>query len=223
MDLCKNFLVDLYLKTKTKSPAQRRQINELFPQRCIQYYSRAEKPEQQLNCFKLIRTFIHRFDGDHILEEDTAGVPQGELKSIQVSLNPDKVSKVVAVHPNQKLWQVKRKMATAYKLRLSEFYIKTKNGALEESAYDEQVKEYKIEQLHINRYTREEMEREFPRYLIGYNKEYLMTFLDLLKEGNEECKREVLSLLEILPVNLEYKLHVNEVVLTKIPKAGGDK
>ena len=43
------------------------------------------------------------------------------------------------------------------------------------------------------------MEREFPRYLIGYNNEYLNTFLELLRDGNEECKREVLSLLEILP------------------------
>ena len=49
------------------------------------------------------------------------------------------------------------------------------------------------------------MEKEFPRYLIGYNSEYLSVFLELLKSGKEECKREVLSLLEILPVNVEVK------------------
>lgn len=46
----------------------------------------------------------------------------------------------------------------------------------------------------------EEMEREFPRYLIGYSQEYLNLFLELLKVGQEDCKREVLNLLEILPI-----------------------
>lgn len=65
------------------------------------------------------------------------------------------------------------------------------------------------------------MEKEFPRFLIGYNREYLQTFLDLLKSGNEECKREVLGLLEVLPINIEYKAYIKDVVLTKIPS--GDK
>lgn len=30
-DICKDFLVDLYLKIRTKSNAQKKQINELFP------------------------------------------------------------------------------------------------------------------------------------------------------------------------------------------------
>lgn len=75
-DLCKNFLVDLYLRIKTKSGAQKKQINDLFPQRCFSYFKRAgDRPEQQLNCLKLIRTFINRFDGEHILDEDTASYP----------------------------------------------------------------------------------------------------------------------------------------------------
>ena len=64
-------------------------------------------------------------------------------------------------------------MANAFKLRLSEFYIKTKNGPLDDSVYDEQMLEYKIDALHINRVATEEMEREFPRYLIGYSRDYL--------------------------------------------------
>ena len=44
-------------------------------------------------------------------------------------------------------------MANAYKMKLSEFYIKTRGGPLGESVYDELFKEYKIENLYINRYT----------------------------------------------------------------------
>ena len=99
-------------------------------------------------------------------------------------------------------------MANSFKLRLSEFYIKTKNGPLEESVYDEQIKEYKIEALHINRVATEEMEKEFPRYLIGYSGDYLAQFLELLSSGQEECKREVINLLEILPINLEFRNYI---------------
>jgi len=101
-------------------------------------------------------------------------------------------------------------MANVFRMKLSEFYIKTKQGPLEENVYDEQTKEYKIEQLHINRVPQEEMEKEFPRYLIGYNKDYLGLFLDLLNHGQEECKREVLSLLELLPINMEVKLYLRD-------------
>lgn len=113
--------------------------------------------------------------------------------------------------------QVKRKIATIFKMRLSEFFIKTKQGPLDETVYEEQLKEYKIEQLHVSRVPREEMETTFPRFLIGFNKEYLGTFLELLKTGSEECKREVLALLEILPINIDYKLYIRDVVLTKMP------
>ena len=130
--------MDLYLKTKTKSAVQKKQINELFPQKCINHFKKAaDRPDYQLNCLKLIRTFINRFDGDHIVEEDMTPYPVNELKSISVTLNPDKATIIVKAHPNQKLWQVKRKMATAFKLRLSEFFIKTKQGPLDESVYDE--------------------------------------------------------------------------------------
>lgn len=63
--------------------------------------------------------------------------PANEIKTINVTLNPEKINITVKAHPSQKLWQVKRKMANAYKMKLSEFFIKTKQGPLEESVYDE--------------------------------------------------------------------------------------
>ncbi len=54
------------------------------------------------------------------------------------------------------------------------------------------------------------MEKEFPRYLIGYNNDYLTEFIQLLGTGNEQCSVEVLSLLEILPFNIAIKDYLNE-------------
>lgn len=64
------------------------------------------------------------------------------------------------------------------------------------------------------------MEKEFPRYLIGYSSEYLSLFLDLLQTGKEECKREVLNLLEILPINVDVKVYIKEGIYKMNP---GDK
>jgi hypothetical protein len=82
-DICKEFLVDLYLKIKTRSNAQRKQINEFFPQKCLTFLKNAhDRPDHQLNCLRLIKTFIARFDGDHILEEDMSQFDPKELKTI---------------------------------------------------------------------------------------------------------------------------------------------
>ena len=40
-------------------------------------------------------------------------------------------------------------MANTLKLKLSEFYIKTKNGPLDENIYNEQIKDYSIAAVHI--------------------------------------------------------------------------
>ena len=92
-EICRDFLVDLYLKLVTKSAAQKKQVNELFPQKCFAHFKgSADRPDHQLNCLKLIKTFIARFDGEHILEEDIAQFPPAEIRLIGVTLNPDKAT-----------------------------------------------------------------------------------------------------------------------------------
>ena len=59
------------------------------------------------------------------------------------------------------------------------------------------------------------MEKEFPRYLIGYNREYLSMFLDLLRTSKEECRREILTLLDILPINVDVKLYLRENIISR--------
>lgn len=220
-DQCRDFLVDLYLRIKTKSQQQKKSCTDIFINRFFaQFENTSERPDHQLNCLSLIKTFIIRFDGDHIYEEDMSAFPPEELKTIQVILNPDKAQATVRAHPNQKLWQVRRKMATAYKIKMSELYIKTKQGRLDEEIYDEQLKVYKIDQLHVGRVPREEMEKEFPRYIIGNNRKYLNLFLELFKVGREDIKREVLSLLDILPINSDLRVYMRGHITKKSETAG---
>lgn len=149
-EICREFLVDMHLNIKYKTANQKKSINEIFPSKCFQYIKQTgERADYQLNCLKLIKCYISRFDGEHILEEDMSQYPQNEIKPIEVTLNPDKASIVVKIHNNQKLWQLKRKMANAFKMKLSEFFIKTKSGPLGDEAFDEQLSEYKIEKIHI--------------------------------------------------------------------------
>jgi hypothetical protein len=56
------------------------------------------------------------------------------------------------------------------------------------------------------------MERDFPRYLIGYNMDYISLFIDLLSKSNEVCSREVLSLLESLPFNKDTKEYLQQSI-----------
>ena len=42
------------------------------------------------------------------------------------------------------MMQLKRKLSKAFNLPLSEFYLKTKNGPLEDFYYDDCIKEYTI-------------------------------------------------------------------------------
>jgi hypothetical protein len=116
------------------------------------------------------------------------------------------------------MWQLKRKMASVFRLRLSEFYIKTKTGPLLDSCYDENISDYKIEKIHIQRFPQQDIEKEFPRYLIGYNKEYISIFVDLLRTSKEECRREILILLDNLPINVYVKDYLREKILA--PKTG---
>ena len=137
-EISKDFVVDLYLNIKSKTPNQKRQTNDLFPSKCLSIIkSHYQRPDYQLNCLKLIKSYISRFDGDHILEEDMSQYPANEIKPVEVTLSPDKANIVVKIHHLQKMWQLKRKMANAFKMKLSEFYIKTKQGPLTDDVYDE--------------------------------------------------------------------------------------
>ena len=49
------------------------------------------------------------------------------------------------------------------------------------------------------------MEKEFPSYVIGYNKECLELFLDVLKNHDDAITNEAISVIELLQINPKIK------------------
>jgi hypothetical protein len=45
------------------------------------------------------------------------------------------------------------------------------------------------------------MEKEFPSYVIGYQRQSLQTFLDILKNHDDEITCETIGLIELLQIN----------------------
>jgi len=49
------------------------------------------------------------------------------------------------------------------------------------------------------------LEKEFPNYVIGYDKSCLDVFLDVLKNTDEEIASEVINLIDLLQINPKIK------------------
>ena len=54
------------------------------------------------------------------------------------------------------------------------------------------------------------MEKEFPSYVIGYQKESLSTILDVLKNQDNEIICETIGLIELLQINPQFKNHISD-------------
>jgi hypothetical protein len=47
--------------------------------------------------------------------------------------------------------------------------------------------------------------------------------LELFKNGKEESRREVLNLLEILPINLDLRIQMRDHIISKMSPSGSEK
>lgn len=56
------------------------------------------------------------------------------------------------------------------------------------------------------------MEKEFPSYVIGYNKECLELFLEVLKNHDDAITNEAISLIELLQINPKIKNYLNDKI-----------
>jgi hypothetical protein len=56
------------------------------------------------------------------------------------------------------------------------------------------------------------MEKEFPSYVIGYSRECLDIFLEVLNNRDDAIINEVISLIELLPGNPKIKTYLSEKI-----------
>jgi hypothetical protein len=57
------------------------------------------------------------------------------------------------------------------------------------------------------------MEKEFPSYVIGYSRECLDIFLEVLNNRDDAIINEVISLIELLQINPKIKTYLSERIL----------
>ena len=81
----------------------------------------------------------------------------------------------------------------------------TKKGPLDQSIYYDAVSAYHIKQLQIMRVDEAKLNSENPRRVMSQDKLFIQQLLDLLQQlcDHEKVAREIISLLEEIPVNLE--------------------
>jgi len=87
-----------------------------------------------------------------------------------------------------------RKSAAVFNLKMSEFYIVTKKGPLPDDMYDYFMKQYDVKDIIFERMPEDRMEKEFPSYFIGYSKDCMDIFLEVLKNHNDSITNEVITL-----------------------------
>lgn len=92
-----------------------------------------------------MKTFLTRFDKEHLSSEldhfieNLSPQEQQTIKRINIKLDPDEEGLEVEVNLNCSFWELMRKSSIALNLKMSEFYILTKQGPLEEDVYNKQM------------------------------------------------------------------------------------
>jgi hypothetical protein len=64
-----------------------------------------------------------------------------------IKLDPDGVRSEVDININCKFWELMRKSAQMLNLKMSDFYILTKQGHLPETVYNDYMKDYDIKEV----------------------------------------------------------------------------
>lgn len=129
-----------------------------------------------------------------------------------IKLDPDGVRSEIEVNINCKFWELMRKSSQLLNLKMSEFFIFTKQGPLPDAVYNEYMKDYDLREVQFQRRPQEDMEKEFPSYVIGYQKESLQIFLDVLKNHDDEITCESIGLIELLQINPQFKSYISEKI-----------
>jgi hypothetical protein len=72
---------------------------------------------------------------------------QRNTRRVMIKLDPDGVRSEIEVNINCKFWELMRKSSQLLNLKMSEFYIFTKQGPLPESVYNEYMKDYDLKEV----------------------------------------------------------------------------
>lgn len=72
---------------------------------------------------------------------------QRNTRRVGIKLDPDGIRSEVEVNLNCKFWELMRKCAQLLNLKMSEFYIFTKQGPLPDNIYNDLMKDYDLKEV----------------------------------------------------------------------------
>ena len=93
---------------------------------------------------------------------------------------------------------------------MSEIYIFTRQGPLPDNVYNDYMKDYDLKEVQFQRRLIEDLERESPSYVIGYQKDCMEVFLEVLTNHDDKTTNEAISLIELLQINPKTKTNLSE-------------
>jgi hypothetical protein len=83
---------------------------------------------------------------------------------------------------------------------------------LPDEYYLQAMKDFDLSEIQMQRKPLEIVEKESPSYVIGYNRDNIVFLLEALKLNNNDLTREVISLMELLQVNLQTKQELSSLM-----------
>ena len=112
--MSRNFLVDIFLKTKVESK-HKKLLTEAFMLRIeeislqLNEFSATGQDashgiDLRLNWIRLIGDYISRFDHEHIPVEDIKNFDEKQNLEIIVVLDPDNIKQTIVVNSNMQIW-----------------------------------------------------------------------------------------------------------------------
>ena len=151
---CRNSLCDIYLQAREKEKKYKEKILQHFAQKCkkclfdiqdklVKGQDVDENSINVLNCLRLIKTFIQRYDLDHLIPEldkkvrSLAAQEKTKFKRIPVSLYTEGLQTEIEINTYCTFQELMRQASYKFNTKMSELSIKTAQGDLPAEVYRE--------------------------------------------------------------------------------------
>ena len=131
---------------------------------------------------------------------------------IAIKLDPDGIQAEVEVNLNCKFWELMRICAQLFQIKMSEFFIFTKQGPLPNHMYNDLMREYDLKEVQLQRLPQERLETELPSYVIGFEADCINVLLYALKSKDDNITHETIALIDLLQISPKVKKYIGDSI-----------
>ena len=102
--------------------------------------------------------------------------------------------------------------AQLFQIKMSEFFIFTKQGPLPNHMYNDFMRDYDLKEVQLQRLPQERLETELPSYVIGFDSECINVMLNALKSKDNTITNETIALIDLLQISPKIKKFISETI-----------